>query len=84
MMGLGLEVVDLMLCQLSVGDTCPQRLDEGQVTESDTDPLTLLEQLKTKTIPCRSKRRFKHYIGLVIIIIVVQSFMCLTVHASIK
>ena len=31
-----------------------------------------LIELKTKTIPCRSKCRLKHYIGLVIKILVIQ------------
>ena len=77
-----------MLCQLSVGDTCPQRLEEEQMTESGTDPLTLSAQLKTKTISCRRKSRLKHYIGRVIIIIVnsaqVQSSMCLKEQSSIN
>ena len=45
-----------------------QRLEEGQMTESDTDPLTLPAHLKTKTIPFRPKRRLKHYRGLIIVI----------------
>ena len=49
-----------------------QRLKERQMTESDTDLLTLPAQLKTKTILCRPKRRLKHYIGLGIKIIVIQ------------
>ena len=32
------------------------------MTESDTDPLTLPAQLKTKTIPCWPKCSLKHYI----------------------
>ena len=42
------------------------------MTESDTDPLTLPAQLKIKTIPCRPKRKLKHYIGLVVKIIVIR------------
>ena len=40
--------------------------------ESDTDPLTLPAQLENKTILCRPKHRLKHYIGLVIKILVIQ------------
>ena len=40
--------------------------------ESDTGPLTLPAQMKTKTIPCSPKRRLKHYIGQVIKILVIR------------
>ena len=44
--------------------------EKGEMTELDTDPLTLPAQLKTKFIPCRPRRRLKHYISLVINFIV--------------
>ena len=47
-------------------------LEEGQMTQSDKDSLTLPVQLKTKTISCRSKRSLKRYIGLVIKILVIR------------
>ena len=61
-----------MFCRLSVCYTCLQKLQEGQMTELYTDQLTLPAKLKTKTIPCRYKRRLKHYMGLVIKIIVIR------------
>ena len=62
-----------------------QRLEEGQMKESDTDPLTLPLQLKTKTILCMPKRRLKQYIGLVIKIIAIQLqfIVCVPYSASI-
>ena len=53
-------------------DRVGQKLEKGQMMESEMDTLTLPAQLKTKPILCRPKRRLKRYIGLVIKILVIQ------------